>query len=92
MNNGSFSNPIVIGRVITEPHFECKGADRITTFRLSDTNNNTTLQHLIISRGKQASICKQHLHVGSLCCVEGKYNSSGDAIIADRITFLNNRG
>lgn len=52
MNNGSFSNPIVVGRVITESHFECKGADRITTFRLSDTDKDTTVWHLIISRGK----------------------------------------
>ena len=92
MNNGSTSNPIIVGRVITDVHYECKGTDRVATFRLSDTNKDSTLWHLIVSRGRQADVCKQYLHVGDLCCVEGIYNSSGDAIIAERVTFLKTKG
>lgn len=82
-----FSNPIVVGRVITDPILECKNASKIiTSFKLSDTNSSKPFH--IISHGKTASICKQYLHIGSLCCVEGKYSNSNDSIIADRITFL----
>lgn len=92
MNNGSKVNPIVVGRVATEPSFECKGADKITTFRLSDSDHDRVTYHNIVSRGKQATVCKQYLHIGDLCCVEGTYNSVGDAILADRVTFLRNKG
>ena len=88
MNNGSFTNHIVIGRVVTDVQYECKGADRVATFQLYGTSNESIMMNLIVSRGRQADICKQHLHVGDLCCVNGTYNSSGDVIIADRVTFL----
>jgi Single-stranded DNA-binding protein len=93
MNNGNTSNPIIVGRVVTDVRYECKGTDRVATFRLSDdSKSDSTLWHFIVSRGRQADVCKQYLHVGDLCCIEGTYNSSGDAIIADRVTFLKNKG
>lgn len=88
MNNGCFQNHIVIGRVVTDVQYECKGADRVATFQLYGTKNESIMMNLIVSRGRQADICKQHLHVGDLCRVDGTYNSSGDVIIADRVTFL----
>lgn len=82
-------NPIVVGRVITEPRIESVGTHKVTTFKLSESNNGKTMWHNIVSHGKHASVCYKYLHIGSLCCVEGTYRSSDDSIVAERVTFLN---
>ena len=88
MNNNSFTNPIIVGRLATEPVFEYKNDTKFTTFKLADDNRGDVTIHNIVTKGKQASLCKQHLHKGNLCCIEGKYN--GDNIIAYRVTFIKN--
>ena len=56
MNNVCFKNHIVIGRVVTDVQYECKGADRVATFQLYGTNNESIMMNLIVSRGRQADI------------------------------------
>ena len=74
MNNVGFQNHIVIGHVVTDVKYECKGADRVATFQLYGANNESIMMNLIVSRGRQADICKQHLHVGDLCYRENILN------------------
>lgn len=90
MNNGSKTNPIVVGRIMTDPVFSCRGQDKITTFKVADDERGIITARNIVARGKQASICKRYLHIGDLCCIEGRYNSMGDSIIINRVTFLCN--
>lgn len=80
------TNPIVIGRVVSEPILTCKDHSVITSFKIVD--DNRTEEYVIIARDKEAKICKKYLHIGFLCCIDGKYNTSGDSIIANRVTFM----
>jgi single-stranded DNA-binding protein len=90
MSKVNIANPIIIGRLTSEPVFSCRGSDKIVTFRLVANTDNVAYskEYNIISRGKQASVCNRYLKVGTLCCIEGRYNSSGDSIIAEHVTFL----
>lgn len=91
MNNGNFSNPIIVGRLASDPELVCKGSKVVTTFKLADDDRGNITFHSMVAEGKQAIICKQYLYKGCLCCIEGKYNAAGDKIMAERVTFLSNR-
>ena len=80
------TNQIVIGRVVSEPVLTCKDHSVITSFRIVD--DNRAEEYVIIAQDKEARICKKYLRNGFLCCVDGKYNTSGDSIIANRVTFM----
>lgn len=78
----------VMGYIDSEPQFECRGLDKITTFKLVDQKKDLRCEYHIVSRGNQATTCKQRLHKGNLCCIEGHYNETRDSIIADKVTLL----
>jgi len=91
MNNGSFLNPIIIGRLANDPYLVNNSGKVTAVMQLEDDDRGKITYHNILAEGKQARICKQYLYKGCLCCVEGKYNQAGDKILAERITFLSNR-
>jgi single-stranded DNA-binding protein len=86
MSKVNIANPVIVGRLSTNPVFSCRGTEKIVTFKLADNNNSK--EYNIVSHGKEAMVCNRYLKVGTLCCIEGRYNNSGDSIIAERIMFL----
>ena len=105
-SNGSYNKTIIIGRLGFDPELKQGKTTAYTRFSLSNNNVSKEGQsevqwHKICAFGKQADLCHKYLHKGDLCCIEGRldsrsYEKNGQkqytsSIIAERITFLNNK-
>lgn len=99
----TFNRTIIIGRLGEKPELKKMKSDMdYCRFWIS----NSTFQdgqeivqwHEIMTVGKQARVCAEHLDKGDLCCIEGRldrktFMKDGEEkymqlIIAERITFL----
>lgn len=99
----TYNKTIIIGRLGEKPELKkMKSGNDYCRFTIS----NCTFQdgqeivqwHSIMSVGKQARVCAEHLDKGDLCCIEGRLDRETfmkaeeekyrPLIIAERITFL----
>lgn len=100
---GKFYNrTIVIGRLGNDPKFDDTKKMPISRFSLCNSTINNgheeVMWHRVICCGNQAVLCRDYLHKGDMCCIEGildekRYESNGENkvstfIVAERITFL----
>lgn len=91
---------IIIGRLSRNPK---STNDHTTKFTLRNTTIRDgveeTQYHTIVAFGRQATLCREYLRQGDLCCVEGRLDIYKDGveggepryrrgIIAERIVFL----
>lgn len=102
----SYNRTIIIGRLGEKPELKkMKSGTDYCRFWIS----NCTFQdgqeivqwHEIMTVGKQARVCAEHLDKGDLCCIEGRLDietlmDGGEKkykqlIIAERITFLSRK-
>lgn len=97
---------IIIGRISEEPENLDKSKTPICIFSVVTSTRNTNGEESkkverIVSKGKQAAVCKEHLRKGDLVCVEGilttevydaneKLTFNTPLIASDRIAFLGN--
>lgn len=98
----SFNRTIIIGRLGEDPKLEIGDKVESCHFTISNSTFRDGVEevqwHDMVTFGKQARVCAEHLHKGDLCCVEGRldsktYTKDGEkmykqTIIAERITFL----
>lgn len=89
----NLNKAVVIGRVGNKPELITKGSRVSTTFLVGTSmvysNGEAQVDWVSVkATGKQARILCDHLNKGDLCCIEGKYSSGIDSVIAEKVTFL----
>jgi single stranded DNA-binding protein len=97
-----YNKTIVIGRLGNDPEFDNAKRMPVSRFNLCNSTINNGHEevawHRIVCCGNQAVLCRDNLHKGYLCCIEGildekKYELNGEqkfsmCIVAERIVFL----
>ena len=106
MGSKSYNKTIIIGRLGADPELKTGGNSEFANFSICnavvDKEGHEDVQwHRIKAFGKQAQLCKNYLHKGDLCCVEGRldarsYMKNGEkrianSIILEKLTFLTSR-
>ena len=106
ISSNSYNKTIIIGRLGQDPELKQGNKAQYTRFSVchhsvSKEGQEEVQWHKICAFGKQASICRNYLHKGDLCCIEGhldtrSYEKNGEkrisnTIVAEKITFLSTK-
>ena len=99
----SYNKTILIGRLGADPELKTGGKSDYANFSICnssvDKEGREEVQwHRVKAFGKQAHLCKDYLHKGDLCCVEGRLDAHScekngekriaNSIILEKLTFL----
>lgn len=100
-----YNRTVIIGRLNSDPEFKTRNDIEYARFGLVNLHEKDgkteEVIHRIAAFGKSAVLCKNYLHEGDLCCIEGRldsrtYKKNGETcysqtIVAEKITFLSSK-
>ena len=96
-----FNRTVIIGRLGKDPEFKHGTKADYTKFTIYNwtvkDGKEETVWHEIAAFDRQAVLCRDYLHKGELCCIEGRLDETNyegkvkQTIIAERVVFLSSK-